>query len=64
MPKTAGLHRPQESFAIIGNFAPDGPGKRSEAVATGYRLIQSLMHDHRTPWGSVQRFHFGLFKKN
>lgn len=62
--------------AIIGTFAPDGPEKCSglpvarydatllaERLGPGYRLIQSLMHDHVTPWGSVQRFHFGLFRK-
>lgn len=62
--------------AIIGTFAPDGPEKCSglpvarydaallaERLGPDYRLIQSLIHDHHTPWGSVQRFHFGLFKK-
>ena len=66
-----------EGHAIIGTFAPDGPEKCSglpvarydaahlaERLGPDYRLIQSLMHDHHTPWGSVQRFHFGLFKKN
>jgi len=61
---------------IIGTFAPDGPEKCSgltvarydatllaERLGPGYRLIQSLMHDHITPWGSVQQFHFGLFRK-
>ncbi len=61
---------------IIGTFAPDGPEKCSglpvvrydapllaERLGPGYRLIQSLMHDHLTPWGSMQRFHFGLFRK-
>lgn len=62
--------------AIIGTFAPGGPEKcsglpvarydahlLSKRLGPGYRLIQSLMHDHVTPWGSVQRFHFGLFIK-
>ena len=62
--------------AIIGTFAPDGPDKCSglpvtrfdatlltERLGPDYRLIRSLMHDHHTPWGSVQRFHFGLFRK-
>lgn len=62
--------------AIIGTFALDGPEKCSglpvarydatllaKRLGPGYRLIQSLMHDHVTPWGSVQRFHFGLFRK-
>jgi len=63
--------------AIIGTFAPDGPEKCSglpvarydatllaERLGPDYRLIQSLTHDHHTRWGSVQRFHFGLFTKN
>jgi len=62
--------------AIIGTFALAGPERCSglpvarydatllaERLGPGYRLIQSLMHDHVTPWGSVQRFHFGLFRK-
>lgn len=62
--------------AIIGTFASDGPERCSglpvarydatllaERLGPGYRLIHSLMHDHHTPWGSVQRFHFGLFRK-
>lgn len=62
--------------AIIGTFALDGPDKcsglpvarydaalLSERLGKSYRLVQSLTHDHATPWGSVQRFHFGLFRK-
>ena len=62
---------------IIGTFAPDGPEKCSglpvarydaallaERLGPDYQLIRSLIHDHHTPWGSMQRFHFGLFKKN
>ena len=62
--------------AIIGTFALDGPTSCSglpvarydaallaERLGRGYRLRQSLMHEHRTPRGSVQRFHFGLFQK-
>jgi SAM-dependent methyltransferase len=62
--------------AIIGTFAPDGPEKcsglpvarydaalLSEQLGPGYRLLTSIYHDHRTPWGAVQRFHFGLFRK-
>lgn len=63
-------------YAIIGTFAPDGPDKcsglpvarydaalLSERLGNGYRLIKSLNHDHRTPWGRGQRFHFGVFRK-
>ena len=62
--------------AIIGTFAPDGPEKCSglpvarydaallaERLGPGYRLVTSRNHDHHTPWGAVQRFHFGLFRK-
>ena len=62
--------------AIIGTFAPDGPTQcsglpvarfdaalLSERLGSGYRLVRSLGHEHRTPWGSLQRFHFGLFRK-
>jgi ubiquinone/menaquinone biosynthesis C-methylase UbiE len=62
--------------AIIGTFAPDGPTSCSglpvahydaalllERLGSAYRLVRSLSHEHRTPWGSVQRFHFGLFRK-
>jgi hypothetical protein len=62
--------------AIIGTFAPDGPSScsglpvarydaalLSERLGSAYRLVRSLSHEHRTPWGSVQRFHFGLFRK-
>jgi len=62
--------------AIIGTFALDGPASCSGLPVTrydvallsgrlgeGYRLIRTLNHEHSTPWGSVQRFHFGLFQK-
>jgi hypothetical protein len=62
--------------AIIGIFALDGPASCSglpvarydavllaERLGRGYRLRQSLMHEHRTPRGSVQQFPFGLFQK-
>lgn len=62
--------------AIIGTFALDGPtscsglpverydaARLSERLGDGYRLIRTLNNEHRTPWDSVQRFHFGLFRK-
>jgi SAM-dependent methyltransferase len=62
--------------AIIGTFAPEGPEKCSglpvarydaallaERLGPSYRLATSINHDHHTPWGAVQRFHFGLFRK-
>lgn len=61
---------------IIGTFAPDGPAScrglpvarydaalLSERLGASYWLVRSLNHEHHTPWGSVQRFHFGLFRK-
>lgn len=67
---------PPGGHAIIGTFALDGPTSCSglpverydatrlaERLGEGYRLIQTLNHEHRTPWNSVQRFHFGLFRK-
>jgi SAM-dependent methyltransferase len=62
--------------AIIGTFALDGPSscsglpvdrydaaRLSGRLGDGYRLIRTLNHEHRTPGDSVQRFHFGLFRK-
>ena len=60
--------------AIIGTFAPDGPTScsglpvarydaalLSERLGAGYQLVKSVNYEHRTPWGSAQRFHFWLF---
>ncbi len=62
--------------AIIGTFAPDGPERcsglpvrRSDAedlatvLASGFRLVGSRRHDHTTPWGAIQHFHFGTFRR-
>ena len=62
--------------AIIGTFAFDGPPSCNglplarydaallpELLGSAYRLVRSLRHENRTPWGSVQRFHLGLFRK-
>ncbi len=62
--------------AIIATFAPDGPEKCSglpvarydgeslaEAVGDGFDLIETRRHDHKTPWGSEQRFQFSLFRR-
>ncbi len=64
------------SHAIIDTFTLDGPTScsglpvagydaalLSDRLGAGYRLVKSLNHDHHTPWGSVQRFHFGPFRK-
>lgn len=62
--------------SIIGTFALDGPTScsglpvarydaalLSERLGGGYRQVRTVNHEHHTPWGAVQRFHFGLFKK-
>jgi SAM-dependent methyltransferase len=62
--------------AIIGTFAPDGPEKCSglpverfdaeklaATLGEGFRLVDSCRHEHVTPSGAVQRFHFGTFRR-
>lgn len=65
-----------EGYAIIGTFAPDGPERcsglavsRHDATSLmgvfgqDFRLVKSVRHDHKTPGGAVQRFHFGLLQR-
>lgn len=62
--------------AIIGTFAPDGPEKcsnlpvaRHDAASIArilgpdFTLVETLRHAHRTPWDSVQKFQFSIFRK-
>lgn len=62
--------------AIVGTFAPDGPERCSGlpvrrhdaeslavALGPGFRLVDSRRDDHVTPWGVVQHFHFGTFRR-
>jgi SAM-dependent methyltransferase len=62
--------------AIIATFAPDGPEKCSglpvarhdgssiaAVLGGGFSLERELRHEHRTPWGSVQKFQFSVFRK-
>lgn len=62
--------------AIIGTFAPDGPERcsglpvrrydaegLSAALGPGFRLVDSRRHDHVTPWGTIQHFHFGTLRR-
>ncbi|MDE2073830.1 MAG: class I SAM-dependent methyltransferase [Alphaproteobacteria bacterium] len=62
-------------IVIIGTFAPDGPEKcsglpvaRQDAeslqalLGDDFRLLMSRRHEHHTPSGSVQKFHFGVFR--
>ncbi|MQW58658.1 class I SAM-dependent methyltransferase [Sinorhizobium meliloti] len=62
--------------AIIGTFAADGPekcsglptmryepGELASILAPHFLLLHSQRHQHVTPWGSVQKFQFSIFKK-
>ena len=62
--------------AIIATFAPDGPETCSglpvcryspDALArelpTGFELVESLAHLHRTPWGATQSFQYSRFAR-
>ena len=62
--------------AIIATFAPDGPERCSglpvarydaqslrRVVGDAFDLIETLRHEHRTPWGSEQHFQFSLFRR-
>lgn len=72
------LHRALRlgGHAIIGAFAPDGPEKcsglpvaRHNAQTLGailgpdFTLVDSRAHEHLTPGGSTQKFHFSTFKR-
>lgn len=65
-----------DGHAIIATFAEDGPEQCSglpvmryspealaEQLGDDFRLIESRRATHRTPWGSEQRFIYGLFRK-
>jgi SAM-dependent methyltransferase len=60
--------------AVIATFAPDGPARcsglpvaRHDAASVlallgdRWRLVAALRHEHRTPAGAVQPFHYGLY---
>lgn len=60
---------------IIGTFAPDGPERcsglpviRHDAASIGvvlgetFVLMETRRHEHATPWGTIQRFQFNLFR--
>lgn len=62
--------------AIIATFALDGPEKCSglpvarhdgssiaAVLGSGFSLGREMRHDHHTPWGSVQKFQFSVFRK-
>jgi SAM-dependent methyltransferase len=61
---------------IIGTFAPDGPERCSglqvvrydaaslrEMLGSEFALMENRLHDHRTPWGTRQRFQFSRFRR-
>ena len=61
--------------AIIGTFAVDGPEKcsgltvarqttesLSNLLGGRFRLVHSRKHEHVTPWKSVQKFQFSVFR--
>ena len=63
--------------AIIATFAPDGPEHCSGLTVVRYSpetlanelgphftLVQSIAHEHQTPWGSTQSFHYSRFVKD
>ncbi|MEO5805078.1 class I SAM-dependent methyltransferase [Devosia sp.] len=67
---------PPGGVAIIGTFALDGPEKcsglpvarydapsLSAVLGEDFSLLSSLLHQHSTPWGAIQRFHFATFRR-
>jgi len=71
---TAGLK--PGGHAIIATFALDGPEKcsslpivRYDAAGLGaelgeaFALVETQAHGHVTPWGSVQKFQFSIFRR-
>jgi trans-aconitate methyltransferase len=62
--------------AIIGTFAPDGPERCSGLVVSrydagslaatlghGFELVDTIRHEHITPWGAAQKFQFSTFRR-
>jgi SAM-dependent methyltransferase len=62
--------------AIIGTFAPDGPERCSGLVVSrydadslaatlggGFELVDTIRHEHTTPWGAAQKFQFSTFRR-
>lgn len=62
--------------AIIATFAPDGPercsglpvqrysaGTLAATLGDGFALVDSVAHQHATPWGSTQSFQYARFVK-
>ncbi len=62
--------------AIIATFAPDGPERCSglpvmrydaaslaQTLGDSFALVESRNHQHITPWHSMQRFQFSIFRR-
>jgi ubiquinone/menaquinone biosynthesis C-methylase UbiE len=62
--------------AIIATFAPEGPERCSglpvvrydaqslrRAIGDGFKVSETLRHEHRTPWGAAQNFQFSVFRR-
>jgi 2-polyprenyl-3-methyl-5-hydroxy-6-metoxy-1,4-benzoquinol methylase len=62
--------------AIIGTFALDGPERCSGLPVVRYdaaqlalmltpsfALVDMRRHQHKTPWGAIQQFQFGVFRR-
>jgi SAM-dependent methyltransferase len=67
---------PPGGHVVIGTFAADGPERcsglpvcrydaagLSEQFGQGFELVAARRHDHATPWHSMQRFQFCLFRR-
>jgi len=67
---------PVGGHAIIGTFALDGPERCSGLPVVRYdatqlalmltplfTLVDMRRHEHKTPWGSLQQFQFGVFRR-
>jgi len=63
-------------YAIIATFAPDGPERCSglpvvrydaeylgQVLGSAFELVKTRRRKHLTPWGSVQRFQFSIFRR-
>ena len=67
---------PVGGHAIIGTFALDGPERCSGLPVVRYdaaqlalmltplfTLVDMRRHEHKTPWGAIQQFQFGVFRR-
>jgi len=64
-----------DGHLVIATFAPDGPEQCSglpvarhdaaslSAIFGGFELVDSFESDHRTPWGSTQRFTHSVLRR-